>query len=82
MRAKDPKRHDPTPVSQFIGVERSLMELLWIFGCPVAVIVFVHRTRQVEMCFICYLISPPAVAFYGSISKVKFPSLSLEPLRN
>jgi hypothetical protein len=31
-------------------VERMLMALLCIFGCPVAVILFVHRTRRAEMC--------------------------------
>jgi hypothetical protein len=37
VRAKDPKRCNPTPDSQFVAVESTLLELLWIFGCPLAV---------------------------------------------
>jgi hypothetical protein len=77
----DLKRCDPTPDSQFIAVERTLTELLGIFGDPIVVFLGVHRTRQVEMCFICHLISPPVITLYGCISKVEFLSLSLEPLR-
>jgi hypothetical protein len=50
VRAKDPERCNTTPDSQFIAVETMLMELLWIFGYPVVVILFVHITRQLEMC--------------------------------
>jgi len=42
VRTFDSKRCDPKTDSQFLAMERVLMEPLWIFRCPVLIILFVH----------------------------------------
>jgi len=42
VRTFDSKRCDPKEDSEFLAMERVLMEPLWIFRCPMLIILFVH----------------------------------------
>jgi hypothetical protein len=67
-RAKDLKKCGPTPDRRFIAEESTLMEFVWIFGCPLAVFcLFTNQTSGNETHEKCFYNTPflVAVMFYG-----------------
>jgi hypothetical protein len=77
VRTYDSKRCDPKADSQFLAIERVLMEPLWIFRSPMQINLFVHSLWQVELWFVIRIVLITSSSFIGAKIYSIFKTLCL-----